>query len=367
METGTDFVRPVIIEKRIIWKKELPICLLLSIIFGVYVTSASEKMNNRQDYRSEMVQMERDILHGRPFTIGGITIRMVPWQNRVMFPALLELCIRLGIFTANGWYLLLRFSTCILMFAVFWFLLRADAGAELKIAGAGMLYLAYGFVITFVSRYSMSFEFPEAMFMAIFIAAALRRKFLLLFIVCIVASANRESSAFAGVYWFFLYGLDELRKVNRRKINLAGLFPAFREVGYAALISICSYGSALLLRYVFGGKQAIGSRTQAITVLVNYNAVKDLIRHPTPLSWLGLILCLTVPCAMWIYSNREYLIPAHRNLLLAACVTAAISSVFGSVPEPRTYIPAIIPMIFVAVWLEARCNALRSTRSLAPG
>jgi len=52
METGTDFrgagnYR----ESESSWKKELPICLLLSIIFGIYVTSASEKMNNRQDYR----------------------------------------------------------------------------------------------------------------------------------------------------------------------------------------------------------------------------------------------------------------------------------------------------------------------------
>src|SRR5258708_7911529 len=265
MELRANASRPAGAEKPTRWKKELLICLLLSIAFGIFVCSASEKMLNRQDYRQESMEMERAILRGQPFHSSGHVVYAAPWQNRILFPAILELGIHLGIFTPTGWYLLLRLLFCVAMFAVFWLTLRTNALADFKLAGAGMLLLAYCFVLTFTTPYGMTSDFPDAMFAAIFIVLSLRRKRWLLLIVSILAAANRESSAFAGVIWFFMYGVDDNRKIN------------WKEVCYSALVSITSLIFVFVLRYGFGGSKAIGAGTQRTPFRVNFYELKNLI------------------------------------------------------------------------------------------
>src|SRR5258708_31426678 len=88
-----------------VWKRELLICLLLSVGFGIFVTSASQKMDSRQEHQTESVQMDRAILRGQSYIMAGRESYLPPWQNRVLVPAVLELCIHLGVFTPNGWYL----------------------------------------------------------------------------------------------------------------------------------------------------------------------------------------------------------------------------------------------------------------------
>jgi len=322
------------------WKKELLVCLLLSIAFGIFVCTASNKLDNREAHRTEAVELERAIFRGQSFHSAGRLVYMPPWQNRVLFPALLEMGIRLGIFGADGWYLLLRFLLSIAMFAAFWFALSTNIGAGFKLAGIGLLLLAYGLVCTFESSLGMTSDFPDAMFTTFFIVVSLRRKRLLLFILSIVAATNRESSAFAGVIWFFLYAVDENRKIN------------WREAGYAAFVSISSYASVIALRFIFGGAQAIKSDTQYLPFRNNYYQIKTFITHPTPFSWVGLMLCMMLPSIIWIISNRSLLTFIHKRLLASACVIAAISVVFGNIGVPRIFIPSLMLTIFVAVWAE---------------
>ncbi|HZS48866.1 MAG TPA: hypothetical protein VFC63_27585 [Blastocatellia bacterium] len=287
--------------KVINWKKEWPVCILLSVAFGIFVCTASNKALNRQDHRSESVEMEHNILRGQPFHHGAKLIYVPAWQNRILFPALLELGTRLGVLTPSGWYLLIRLLISIAMFTSFWLVLRSDAQAEIKLASAGLLLLAYNLVITFMSATEMTSDFPEAIFAAFFIAASLRRKRVVLLVLSVIAAANRESAAFAGVIWFFLYAIDERRKIN------------WRETGYAALVSICSYGTAIAIRYAFGGAQAVKSKTQILMLKGNYDSVKDFLSHPTPFSWVGLIFCFLVPDLLWIAANRKSL-TLHINV-----------------------------------------------------
>jgi len=346
MESVTDASCPAGAEKPISWTKELLVCLLLSTAFGIFVCSASEKMLNRQDYRQESVEMERAILRGQSFHASGHLKYAAPWQNRVLFPATLELGIRLGIFSPIGWYLLLRLLFSIAMFAVFWPTLRMDAQADSKLAGAGLLLLAYCFVLTFTTPYGMTSDFPDVIFVAIFIVLSLRRQRWLLLIVSILAAANRESSAFAGVIWFFLYAVDDTRKIK------------WREAGFSALVSISSLVCVFLLRYGFGGSKAIGADTQRRPYEINFYELKSLVLHPTPFSWAGLIFCMIMPVLLLIVSNRKSLTLAHKRLLGAAGTIAIISAVFGYIGEPRIFIPSIVIMIFVAVSAAATHLAL---------
>jgi hypothetical protein len=329
------------------WPRELLVCLLLSAAFGIFVCSASDKMLNRQDYRQESVAMERAILRGQPFYSSGHLVYAAPWQNRVLFPSVLELGIHFGILTAGEWYVLLRLLFCVAMFAVFWLALRTDAKADIKLAGTGLLLLSYCLVLTFTTPYGMTSDFPDATFAVIFIVLSLRRKRWLLLPVSVLAAVNRESSAFAGVIWLFMYGIDDTRRIH------------WKEVCYSAWITISSLIFVLLLRYGFGGSKAITSHTQRLPIAVNFHELKTLVLHPTPFSWAGLIFATILPVIMWILSNRESLTLTQKRLLGTACAIAFVSLLFGYVGEPRIFIPSIVITIFVAVWAEATHKTLR--------
>jgi hypothetical protein len=321
--------------------KEILLCVCLSIAFGIFVCSVSNKIVNRQDRRSESVEMERNILRGMPFHHAGRLIYLPPWQNRVLFPLFLELGIRLGGFSPNGWYLAVRFFFAVLMFATFWYLLRTDGRAGPKLTAIGQLLLANILALTFMSPTEMTSDLPEALFAALFISASVRKQRLPLVVLGVIAAANREASAFAGVIWFFLYAFDEHYRINWRE----GLFSGF--------VSLSSYGCALGLRYAFGGSQAVGARTQFLTLRNTYYQIAGLVLHPTPFSWAGLFICAALPCALWISSNRRALQSSHKRLLAASLAIALISLFFGNISELRTFISSIVIVVFVAVSAES--------------
>jgi hypothetical protein len=344
-EWSLDIRQPATRDRFAFSRKELLAVLLLSVTFGLFTCLVSNQMLNRQHQLQGSVEMERAILRGQPFEMGKL-VYVPPWQNRILFPALLELVIHVGILSAGGWYLIIRLAFSIAMFATFWVTLRLGAAASPKLASVGLLMLSYSLVMTFTNPYPISFDLPEVMFMAILVFAVLRHERLLLLVVCMVAAANRESAAFAGIIWFFLYAWGRNRKIN------------WREAAYAALVSICSYGSALALRFAFGGMKAVQSNTQILTIKKNYDGLSYYLHHPTQLSYMVMLFCMLLPCAIWIAFNRESLALAHRRLLWAAGLMALISLFFGSLFEPRTFTPALILMIFVAVNAEARSQAL---------
>src|SRR5262249_7918749 len=146
-----------------------------------------------------------------------------------------------------------------------------------------------------------------------FITLALRRKSWLLLAVSIIAASNREASAFAGVIWFFLYGIDKDKKIN------------WRESIFAGLVSICSYACAYGLRFIFGGTRAINSHTQSFTYRGTYFNIRNFILHPTPFAWPGLLFCIALPSALLIIANRETMTLIQKRLLMAAGAIAAIS------------------------------------------
>lgn len=328
------------------WIKELVFCLLLSMAFSIFVCFVSDQVLNRQARRAEAVEMELAILAGQPFHEAGNLTYVPAFQNRILFPALLRLGSRLGIFTVAGWYVFWRLCSALAMFFVFWYVLRINTGANLKLTGAGMLSLAYCLVFTFSLPLVLTSDFPDAMFTSLFVLAALRHKRWLLLILGVVAATNRESAAFAGVIWFFLYGIN-----GKRRIDIL-------ESGYAALVSICSYAATLLLRYELGGWKAISSHTQLPGIKTNLFLLGEFFQHPfAPFSWLSLELCMIAPFVLWIFYNQKILTTVQERLLQASVVIALISLIFGIISEPRIFIPAIVLLVIVAVWAEAGSEA----------
>ena len=324
------------------WTRELLSCLLLSLAFSIFICFVSDQILNRKARRTEAIAMELAILDGQPFHEAGNLTYVPAFQNRILFPAFLKLGSRIGIFSAAGWYDFWRLVSALAMFVVLWYVLRINTGANLKLTGAGMLSLAYCLVFTFSLPLVLTSDFPDAMFTSLFVLASLQHKRWLLLILAIVAAANRESAAFAGIIWFFLYGINRDRRTS------------LLESGYAALVSICSYATALLLRYEFGGSKAISSHTQLLAFKTNLFLLSQFFQHPlAPFSWLSLNLCMITPFVLWIFYNRQRLTTVQKKLLLACVATATASLIFGIISEPRIFIPSSVVLVRVSVWAEA--------------
>jgi len=335
------------------WKSELLLCLLLSLALSVFVCFVSDRLLNRQARRSEAIEMELAILNGQPFHESGNLTYMPAFQNRILFPALLKLGSRLGIFTVAGWYVFVRLLSALAMFFAFWYVLRINTGAGVKLTGAGLLSLAYCLVFTFSLPLVLTSDFPDAMFACLFVFAALQRRRWLLLLLSVVAATNRESAAFAGVIWFFLYGIKRERRID------------IRESGFAALVSVCSYATTLLLRYELGGWKAIG-HTQSPGFKTNIFLLSQYVQHPlAPFSGLSLILCMITPFVLWIFYNRRALTTVQKRLLLASVAIAAASLIFGIVSEPRIFIPSVVLLLIVAVWAEATSESVNQLPSSA--
>jgi hypothetical protein len=324
------------------WIRELLLCLLLSIALSIFICFVSDQMLNRQARRAEAIAMELAILNGQSFHESGNLTYMPSFQNRILFPVLLKLGSSLNIFSIAGWYVFCRLLSALAMFFVFWYVLRFNTGAGVKLTGAGMLSLTYCLVFTFSLPLVLTSDFPDAMFTSLFVLATLRRRRWLLLVLAIVAAANRESAAFAGVIWFFVYGINRERRID------------ILESGYAALVSICSFATVLLLRYELGGWKAISLHTQPLGISTNLFMIGQFFQHPfAPFTWVSLLLSMITPFILWIFYNRLALTATQKRLLLAAVAIAIVTPIFGIISELRIFIPAIVLLLIVAVWAEA--------------
>jgi hypothetical protein len=322
---------------------ELLLCIVLSISLSIFVCLASDRFFNRESRRAEAIEMELAILTGSDFHESGNLTYMPAFQNRILFPLLLRAGASLGIFTLAGWYALLRLFSAFAMFFTFWWVLRFGAGAGIKLAATGLLMLAYCLVFTLSLPLVLTSDFPDAMFTALLIFAAVRHRGWLLLAISLVAAANRESAAFAGIIWFSLHGVGEKWRIK------------FGEAAFAILVSVLSYSTVLMLRYGFGGPRAVASNTQVFTIKTNLYLAGQYLLHPlSPFAWPSLIACMVAPCVLWLIVNRQAIAAKQLRLLGAAGAIAIASLFFGIISEPRIFIPAVVLLIFAAVWVEAR-------------
>lgn len=334
---------------------EAAACLALGASLALVTCFVSDRMYGRLELRDQTVATQFHLLRGEPFYDSrGTLTYMPPLQNRVLFPGLLWAASHWRIHTPAGWYLLLRLLSALAAFCGFWAVLRKSAGASPKLAAAGSVLLALSLVCTFTLPMELPSDFPDALFAALFVAAALGRRRALLLALVLVAATNRESCAFAGVVWFFLYGLGPDARPN------------WRETGFAALASAVGYAAVLLLRLGFGGWKAVGGNTQALTLATNAAIVRDYVADASPVAPLTLTLCMAAPALLWITANRRALSHEQRSLLFAALAIALITCLFGIVSEPRVFIPASVVATFVAVWSEAAAAGYDSSSPSRP-
>ena len=289
----------------------------------------------------ESVENQLAILKGEPGCYDGGKYYLSMFQNRILFPSLLNALKNMGFLSTSQWYIVLRIISSFLAFFVFFYLLIKIGQVNYKIASAAVVLLAYEMIFTFNFPWENPTDFLDVTFISSFLWAALSHRRLVLFLLAILAATNRKSSSFAGVIWFFLYGID-----NKFRLRLLDFF-------YAVFISIISYGFALLIRHNYG---VAGIRNQqSFTAWSDLSScIKKFINHPNHISWPVLLLAMSIPIVLWIWNNRKFLSPRGVRLLASALAIFLITLIFGTIKEIRVFIPTIVIMVFVAAVAESK-------------
>jgi len=313
------------------------------------VCFVSGNVGGRFEGRAASIKQQSALLRGESYEFDGGWIYVSAFQNRVLFPAMLEMASTSTLLERREWFLILRFTTCFFALLVFWWSLQAVSHGSHTLCAATTLLLAFSLICTFNHGWEQPTDFLDALFTSLFVWATAKRRYFGLVLIAIVAAANRESSAFAGVLWLFVHGFDVRWKVRPKAVML----------GLAA--SVASYCAVLSLRYGFGGPRALAEDTQALTGFSSLlKCMREAMAHPHPFIWPILGVAMVLPVVIWLLSNWKCMTGAQCRLIAAACFLAAGTLAFGIVEELRIFIPSLTILIFVAGWSEGCAQTSQS-------
>jgi hypothetical protein len=296
---------------------------------------ASEHLFGRAANRAETIAMQFAILGGDAYTLDGVPLYLPTNQNRILFPLFLK---GLSLFVpAESAYLIARFGSAVLLFAVFWWVLRRLFDAPVEACAAGTLLTAFGLPFTFTYPFEQTSDLLDGALMLLLLAAAWQQRRVCFLIVAAIAAANRESAAFAGILWGFIVAARP------------GAVHRGREGVFAIAVSIAAYATVIALRFFIAGSRAVGADTQTITgPFVFVEAVAAFIRRPQPTAWPVLLCAALAPAGVWLWSNHASLTRQMRLVLRAAAVIAAVSLLFGVPNELRVLIPSWVLVTIMA-------------------
>ena len=304
------------------------VCLVWCLPLALLVTAVSTQLRFRNASREDTIQQQHAILSGEPLKFDG---RPAPWadvwRNRILFPLLLKGIVQAGGLNANDAYILARFLTAFAMLASLWWALRYAKLAEERGALAAVAVLSFMQMFVFISygRESPS-DFLDAAFISILTALCLRKQRFATLLVAIFASANRESSAFAGVIWCCLHWRDE------RGLN-------FREIAWSAFVCIAAFVATAGLRHWMGATHTADA--QAFVLFKGWQHLKVFLSFPTPFGWPVCAVAMLLPPLALIWNRRRQLTSATLSLLLATALITLISMVFGELSELRVFVPSL--------------------------
>jgi hypothetical protein len=318
-------------------------CILLALSLAVFTNFVSNNLSSRFSHQAETVESQHRLLAGQPTLIDGEPTIIPQFYNRVLFPALFWMVARLGILRDTQSYLLARLLSALALFLAFLLVVRRAIRPDFRTAMAGAGLLAYVYIFTFNHGWEITSDYFDGVFTCLFILLALERRRGALLAVAILASFNRESSVFAGVIWFALYGVSRTRSIQ------------WRESFYAASVCVAAYASAIAIRVaILGSRETFGSNGQGVISPAWWwrEEVLPFLHHPTASGWPVLAFAMVTPIFWWIGINREYMRETQARLFAAGCVIGGITCFFGHSEELRIFIPALTILVFTCVWLE---------------
>jgi hypothetical protein len=156
-----------------------------------------------------------------------------------------------------------------------------------------------------------------------------------------LATLNHQTAAFAGVIWFFLWGL----KAERFQLDWTESFYA----GCLMVGSVAESSAVKTLWYREHGPGVIGDGWLTISQFI------DFLHKPSPYGWPLLLFAMATPVILWIVSNRQHLSREVRRLIWAAIAVIVIGSPLAFWSELRSvFLPPLVIATFAATLAEGQ-------------
>ncbi len=315
----------------------------ISVLLAALVCNVSFNLYPRFMHHAENVAMQQAIYRGEPFPVDGVMAYHAQLYNRLLFPTALRMLEGLRVCSAQRCYLFLRLATAAACFFVFFLMVVWCFRGPARVALFAQALLALGLISSFNSGWEHNTDLLDACFMSGFVWCALERRRWALLAVALLAVFNRESAAFAGVVWFFLWG--------RRSVKEA----AFSAGVFLATVSLAVYvrtmvGAAILAHDPY----AVPLVHQQIWVATIWRRIWEPGTPFHPFAWPWAVAGMFFPAACWLWELREKLDRPEKGLLQAAAVVVAFCVVLGLVDEARIYIPAMVLLVAAAARAESR-------------
>jgi hypothetical protein len=298
--------------------------LLVSFALSVILVWVSHTVTF--SHLAETIQNQYATIRGLPFVNDGKPIVIQPFYNRILFPAVFVFLVN----SLSGWtdvqvFLLLRFLSFVICFVAIFTAITRRSDATRSTNACAMLALsmiptfAHGWIHT-----SDIFDLTFSFFMFLCVA---ERNFWLAFAVACLTAINRETGAFAGIFYICLAIGRERWLPLAWKSMLLGLVP---------------YVCAILVRkWILGHLLAPESTGQwYLGFWYNLESLVAAIKHPSPVGWPLLLFAMMVfPWLMFL--NRKMDPESRVRVILAFVGVFTITAAIGINAEVRTFIPCI--------------------------
>jgi hypothetical protein len=297
--------------------------LLVSFVLSVILVWVSHTVTF--DHLAENIQSQYATIRGLPFLIDGKPGIIHPFYNRIIFPAVF-------VFVANslsGWtdvqvFLLLRFLSFVICFhAIFTAMIRRS---DVTTSTNGCAFLALSMIPTFAHGWvhtSDIFDLTLCFFMFLFVA---ERKFWLAFAMACLTAINRETGAFAAVFYICMAVGRERWLPLTWKSLLLGLVPYV--------------GAILVRKWILGDLVAASTGQWYTGFLFNLEQLLAAIRRPSPIGWPSLLFAMMFfPWLMFL--NRVMDTQSRVRVILAFVGVFIITAAIGINAEVRTFIPCV--------------------------
>lgn len=266
----------------------------------------------------------------------------LPFQNRVLFPLLLEGASRLVGGSSEGLFFVLRLLSAIIMYGAIWGVAGRIAGGDARLTAVALGLMVFHVCFSFTHPFEHPADFPDVLFFTLAVPLIWKKARWGIVVLTVIACANRESAAFFGVIWFCLHALNDDWK------------PKWREAAFAAGLVLLAMVTMFALRYAFAGERVLQAPSQELSVMYNLRSAFAAIGGAHPFTWPVLVFALFAPLTWWLGKNRQRFGVGEKKLLVAAALIMAITFVFGRAEELRVFLPVLVILVLVAVSVESR-------------
>jgi hypothetical protein len=250
------------------------------------------------------------------------------WQNRILFPLWLESIRWLGhgLLDVGRTWRVARFGAATIAYLGTYFVL-IRLTRDLRASLVGVVLVTYAYLWTAGSAgWELGEDFFDILFSSLFVLLAVQRNYFLMFLVVVIAAANRESAMFGGIVWICVAAARERLAPGAIKDYLFGI----------CCIAASAIGVYVLRTTLAPGVPHLSQGLGIISVIEHWQWLI------MPFGSVPMIAAAVFPL-FWI--ARQVREPFPRDaigLFWATLICGIITGTFGVLEENRIWLPCVV-------------------------